>query len=144
MDSGSTIDNLEFEQKFRGLLWERYALFCFKRFVKTILNDIGAFTPGNKMSLFFRFVNVLGNIIQNLIDGFSPSFVGFSSNNIFFGAKNYAIIVNMTLFFSNSSHVFELPDSLDWFKKKWNELETDFKQFQSVTFFSSKSASLCC
>ena len=50
-------------------------------------------------------------------------------------AKKYAIIVNMTLFFSKFSPLFEFPDSLDWFKKKWNELKTNFKQFQSVAFF---------
>ena len=32
----------------------------------------------------------------------------------------------------------DLPDRLDWFKKKWNKLDIDSKKFQSFSFFGKK------
>ena len=78
-------------------------------------------------------------VIQNLINGFSPSFVGFSSNNIFFGRNKFAMIVNMSFFCSKFGSAFEFPDSLDWFKKNETNLK---KKLQTVTYFIGKKQEL--
>ena len=50
----------------------------------------------------------------------------------------YAMIVNMTLFFSNFGHVFELPESLDWFKKNETNLKQVWNNFKQSLFFLQK------
>ena len=53
------------------------------------------------------------NFNQSLF--FLQKLLPFVANYCF--ALKYAMIVNMTLFFSNFGRVFKFPDSLDWFKK---------------------------
>ena len=76
-------------------------------------------------------------LIQNLINGFSPSFVGFSSNNFFLDEKNMRSLWTWPFFFKFQSSFWD-SRFIRLVQKKWNEVETKFKQFQSLAFFSFK------
>ena len=77
-------------------------------------------------------------LFQNLINGFSPSFVGFSSNNFFLDEKNMRSLWTWPFFFKFQSSFWD-SRFIRLVQKKWNEVETKFKQFQSLAFFPSKS-----
>ena len=80
-------------------------------------------------------------VFQNLINvALAQVLLGLAPITFFLDEKNMRSLWTWPFFCSKFRHPFEVLKFLDWFKKKWKEVETNFKQFQSVAFFSLKKS----